>query len=246
MHLLYIILIVALAAYRGCALAIQPSVVVQSLAQNYIKCLQTAPLLTNVATASALSVCSDGKFMISPSSVDNSSSFRSRISRPFSAVSQAFDRASNPLDENKKPRKHSIYRSFCISVYGAIVYGWLISYWYKFLNALIPPEGITVSKVLLKVGINQAIMAPGLNSLFFTFATLTRDLAVPLETRLATLKKKLRQDLLPTITRSCIYWGIVQFINFSYITKQYMLLYTNAAFVIWTTYVSYIGFRKTH
>jgi hypothetical protein len=38
--------------------------------------------------------------------------------------------------------------------------------------------------------------------------------------------------------------GIIQFINFSYIRTNYQLLYTNSAFVIWTTYIAYIGFQK--
>jgi hypothetical protein len=41
-----------------------------------------------------------------------------------------------------------------------------------------------------------------------------------------------------------LFRGIIQFINFSYVRTNYQLLYTNSAFVIWTTYIAYIGFQK--
>jgi hypothetical protein len=131
-----------------------------------------------------------------------------------------------------------------MGVYGATVYGWLITYWFKLLNSIVPQENITFLLVLKKVTINQFFMSPILNSLFFTYVTLTRELKSDLTQKIRSVKMKLGKDLIPTIKRSCVYWGIIQTINFSSVPTSYQLLYTNSAFVMWTTYIAFVGFQK--
>jgi len=136
-----------------------------------------------------------------------------------------------------------------MALYGAVISGWMITYWFKFLNWVIPTKDITARRAFFKVCINQIIMSPGLNTFFFGYVTFTRKNKEIGENggfngKLLYLKKKLARDLFPTIKRSCVYWGIVQFINFCYLPPKYMLLYTNLAFVVWTTYTSFVGFRK--
>lgn len=218
-------------ACRSNALALSlalPKSVILSLSNQYSGCLLTHPLLTNVLTASSLCVLSD-------------------------SISQSFERSNQrsalvkSTETEVIPRAaegHSWYRSFCMSVYGATVYGWLITYWFKFLNRLVPQENITFALVIKKVLINQLFMSPLLNGMFFTYVTLTRDVTSTISRKIEQIKLKLSKDLLPTIKRSCVYWGIVQFVNFSYVATKYQLLYTNSAFVVWTTYIAYVGFRK--
>ena len=86
-----------------------------------------------------------------------------------------------------------------MSVYGAVILGWFVSYWFRFLNFLVPRDGITLPKVFLKVAINQLIMSPFLNSLFFGYVILTRDLTNSLSEKLEIYRMKLKQDLMPTI-----------------------------------------------
>jgi Mpv17 / PMP22 family len=196
--------------------------------REYSKCLQAQPLLTNVITASALCVLSD--FI--------SQSFeRSKANASFES-----DRILGKTTSSV-PR-HSLYRSLCMGVYGATVYGWLITYWFKLLNSIVPQENITFLLVLKKVTINQFFMSPILNSLFFTYVTLTRELKSDLAQKIRSVKMKLGKDLIPTIKRSCVYWGIIQTINFSSVPTSYQLLYTNSAFVMWTTYIAFVGFQK--
>lgn len=203
-----------------------PKSLLLSISSKYSGCLLTHPLLTNVVTASSLCVLSD-------------------------SISQSFERLNQQRKVDSLTGKtesaglgHSWYRSFCMSVYGATVYGWLITYWFKFLNRLVPQENITFALVLKKVFINQLFMSPLLNGMFFTYVTVTRDVTSTMSQKIQQIKLKLSKDLLPTIKRSCVYWGIVQFVNFSYIATRYQLLYTNSAFVVWTTYIAFVGFRK--
>jgi hypothetical protein len=93
-----------------------------------------------------------------------------------------------------------------MSAYGAVVYGWLITYWFKFLNHIVPQEGITFALIIKKVFINQFFMSPILNSMFFTYVTITRDLTSSFDQKMKQVVSKLKRDLLPTIKRSCVYW----------------------------------------
>ena len=119
-----------------------------NLLSSYVKLLSTKPMVTNVVTASALAVLSDS------------------ISQKAEKLQVQTKSGTN---ESPPPQQHSWYRSLCMAIYGATVYGYLIIYWFKLLNFLVPQEGITRAKVVLKVCINQLVMSPLLNSLFFTW-----------------------------------------------------------------------------
>jgi len=94
--------------------------------------------------------------------------------------------------------------------------------------------------------VNQFFMSPFLNALFFTYVILTRNntsnttpstkkdysgfkkhTTITTPTKLQLIQKKLSQDLLPTIYRSCIYWITLNLINFRFVKvhqRQLLLL----------------------
>ena len=181
---------------------------------KYKECLSSHPLPTNMLTASILSVCSD-------------------------SASQAIERKGN---ENKRLR-HSYYRSATMAIYGSIISGAFVSAWFEILNGLFPPP-MTLSRVIQKVAVNQIFMSPVLNGMFFTWVVLTRDLSSTLQEKASIVRAKLGRDLMPTIKRSCVFWSTLNLLNFFIIPIKYQLLYTNLAFLIWTTYISIVGYRK--
>ena len=139
-----------------CRRVVSLHVLVSSLKQpaaniisSYVNLLTTKPMVTNVVTASALAVLSDS----------------------ISQKAETFQVQTTMNESTAIPPspQHSWYRSLCMAIYGATVYGYLIIYWFKLLNFLVPQEGITRAKVVLKVCINQLVMSPLLNSLFFTW-----------------------------------------------------------------------------
>lgn len=198
-----------------------------SLQKSYLNSLKTAPLLTNMVTASILSVCSDCVSQsIELSSFRNKDEGTTNVGNQVN-VSHQYD---NKDDKKKISRgQFSFYRSLCMSVYGAVVLGWFVSLWFQFLNNLIPRDGITVGRVIKKVFTNQLIMSPFLNTLFFGYVIFTRDFRSTLTEKYNLLKKKLHADLLPTIARSCVYWSIVHLYNFLILPTKFQLLYTNSA-----------------
>jgi protein Mpv17 len=218
------------------------SLAIPNIVESYSNCLESQPLLTNVITASTLCVTSD--FI---SQTFERSKAKECIIQAATEINSLTEYQQISMKNTILPKlpDYSFYRSFCMSVYGASVYGWLINYWFSYMNYLIPQEGITSPLILEKVLLNQVCCSPLLNIFFFIFVTMTRDIMkTTFPGKILQVKRKLEIDFIPTYQRSCLFWPLVQFINFSYIGTEYQLLYTNSAFVLWTTYISFIGFRK--
>jgi len=193
---------------------VSPLAALRPVVSLYCNALAKNPIATNCATAAALSVASD-------------------------AIAQSVERRGS----TDSTQKHDTVRSLWMALWGFIMSGLMIHYWFIFLNGLFPVEGLTLVGALKKVMVNQLVMSPGLNGLFFTFTTYTRG-DVAGGDKKAFLKRKLATDLLPTIKRSCVYWGTVQLVNFLFVPTTFSVLYTNVGFLIWTTYISLVGYRK--
>ena len=180
---------------------------------GYNSALAAAPLATNAASAASLAVVSDSIAQVSSSS--------------SSAAAWDFE------------------RSAWMAVWGALASGVLIFYWLRFLAMLFPQARTSAAQLVGKVFVNQLVMSPGLNGGFFAFVIWTRTAPrlVMTAAKRRLLVDKYRADLVATCARSCAFWSIVQAINFRYLPLQYSVLFTNAAFVIWTTYLSLVGNR---
>ena len=204
---------------------VSPLSILKPVAASYCQSLATAPLLTNCLTASALSVTSDA--------------IAQRVERQKSTPPPA----ARKWSPGAFVARHDFSRSVWMSAWGFTISGLLVHYWFIFLNGLFPVAGLTLAGALKKVTVNQIVMSPLLNAMFFAFTTYTRG-DVAGGSRRAFLRRKLDQDLVPTMKRSCVYWGSVQLVNFLYVPQRFTLLYTNIGFLIWTVYVSLVGYRQ--
>lgn len=194
----------------------------------YKAVLSKYPLPTNMITAGSLSVLSDS------------------ISQKIERVNVEKQVTDSKLTIAKKS-KHSFNRSLAMFFYGFGISGGFVSLWFKFLNNLIPTSASSsIVQVSKKVAVNQVVMSPILNSMFFTWVIFTRasTFRLTFAEKLETLKQKLNQDLMGTIKRSYLYWTVVNMFNFSIVPPHLQLLYTNVGFVIWTIYLSIVGWRK--
>ena len=73
-------------------------------------------------------------------------------------------------------------------------------------------------------------MSP-VNGGFFTFVIVTRVQPrgrMPAAKR-EMLRDKLARDLLPTIARSCTFWGVVQSVNFRFVPLRLQVLFSSSA-----------------
>merc|ERR1711871_1048579 len=126
------------------------------------------------------------------------------------------------------------------AVFGAIVNGGFLTWWFGLLNKAIPAKDIKT--VILKVGVNQAVLSPTLNTLMFLYIILTKDKR-SLSQKWNDFQRKLAADLFPTIKRSLYFWGTIQCINFSFVPVDFTQIVTNIASVFWTAYVTLVGYR---
>ena len=141
---------------------------------------------------------------------------------------------------------YNIERAAWQFVWGGAIAGAMLYYWFALLQYLFPRARESVLALIGKVFVNQVVMSPGLNGGFFAFVIFTRTppkLRMPLAKREA-VKAKWRQDLLPTVIRSCLFWSCAQTINFGVLPPRLVTFSTNIFFLIWTTYLCVVGNRK--
>mgnify|MGYP001988464232 CR=1 FL=1 len=67
--------------------------------------------------------------------------------------------------------------------------------------------------------------------------------ALQLAARVGDERDKLARDLLPTIARSCTFWGAVQSVNFRFVPLRLQVLFSSSAYLVWQTYVSWVANR---
>lgn len=190
----------------------------------YKQALAARPLITNMVTAGSLSVLSD------------------------SITQRAEKDGLSSTSSSMGP--YNYYRSATMFVYGFLIGGGFVSLWFKILNRWIPTNASSsLLLVVKKVFVNQVIMSPILNSMFFTWVGLTRGgLDTTMKDKRELIVNKITNDLVPTMKRSCFYWGIVNIANFWVVSQRYQLLFTNVGFVLWFAYLSFVGYKdqKSH
>jgi hypothetical protein len=162
-------------------------------------------------------------------------------------ISQTLERSIASSSASLKPQQqqHDFQRSAAMSIYGAVVFGAFVTWWFKILSRWVPVAAGDIKAVVRKVLVNQFFMSPFLNTVFFTWVVFTRKpFASTLSQKIATLKAKLRVDLPSTIARSCVYWTVLNTFNFALVPAHMQVLFTNFSFLIWTVYLSYVGYRQ--
>jgi hypothetical protein len=196
----------------------------ETMLETYRQLLRSHPLQTNMVTASVLTLASD-------------------------CISQTLERSvalsSTNLSAQQQQQQHNFQRSAAMGIYGAVVFGAFVTWWFRILSRWVPVAAGDLKAVVRKVLVNQFFMSPFLNTLFFTWVVFTRKpFASTLSQKFATLKTKLRVDLPATIARSCVYWTVLNTFNFALVPAHMQVLFTNFSFLLWTVYLSYVGYRK--
>ena len=131
--------------------------------------------------------------------------------------------------------------------WGLTFNGFICYHWFRFLDRLFPPHKNTLPRVLLKITVNQLVLAPTANGAFFAFAVARRhDLWDPEARRRMwhELFAKFRSDLLRLCVQSTCFWGPAHIINFLYVPPPLRILYVSVSFFVWTVWLSIIGHRR--
>ena len=131
-------------------------------------------------------------------------------------------------------KPYDAYRSASLGVWGFVWMGPSATFWYRLLEQRLGP-----GRVVAKVFLNQLIMAPAHNGLFYLFSECTKKESGLLER----YRRRMNQEFLPTMMNSMFYWIPTQALNFTFVAPHLRPLVMNLALAIWTANVSYRGHR---
>lgn len=159
--------------------------------------------------------------------------------RPYStnAVSATVVAVSGDALSQLVEGKFDLRRNVKLGFWG---FGWMGpvgALWYRYLEGQFGAGNIAI-----KVGVNQIVMAPLMNGLFYFYSECWAVSPEPLVSR---YRKRLEHEFLPTIINSFFFWIPTQTINFALVPLHLRPLFLNVAFVLWTANISYRG-HKTY
>ena len=180
----------------------------------YANALTTSPLVTNVVTASALSVLADG------------------IAQKISSSS---DREA--MWDYARSRWQAVWGAF---VSGFAMYHWFGFLGRLFpdarTNVLELAKKLFVNQLFLSPGLNAGFFA-------FVVLTRNQPSGWMNSEKWGLLKAKLSKDLLAVCMRSNVFWICVQTLNFAILPESLTVMSTNFFFVIWTVYLCLVSNR---
>ena len=153
------------------------------------------------------------------------------------------DKIAQRLD--KDPSRKGVRRSAWALMWGVLC-SLLLTPWYEALDRAFPLARASWSQLAGKLAVNQAVVAPGLNALFFCYVIYTQ---VSPALRMTSVKRKqlvakLHGELPATILRSAAYWTVMQAINFRMLPPELTVLWTMCASVVWSSYLAFVAHRR--
>lgn len=188
-----------------------------SIWNNYNESVKRHPLTVKSVTSGVMSFTADlicqYLFPNGSSKQNPNESFFSRIYSNISAVD--FD----------------YWRSAKFTLVGALYTGPSLHFWYDALATSIKGSNImaNISRLLL----DQMIFAPAFIASFFMIMSALDGKSMD------DIKRKLKEDLYPTVKYNFSVWVPAQFINFNFVPPHLQVLFANIVGFFWNIYLSY-------
>lgn len=130
-----------------------------------------------------------------------------------------------------KSKKHFEFRSTAaFSLFGFVVSGPVIHYFYKYLEKYVPRKQHL--GFLKKVIIDRLLFGPPYLFLILYFHALVEGYSP----RLAA--QRVMAMYRSSFFKNLIYWSVIQVVNMYYIPVDLQILYTNLAALVWNTYLA--------
>ncbi len=149
--------------------------------------------------------------------------------------------------DKERPAAWSPSRASIIFAWSFTTQGVPMYEWFRALDAKWPTRpGLRGwafwRPVFTKQVVHQACTCPVLNTGFLAFLSVWQR-ANDAETYAAAVERRWACDLVPLMTSSLGYWGLVHNAGFAFVQPRFRILYMCCAQVVWTLGISLFGFR---
>jgi len=125
-------------------------------------------------------------------------------------------------------------RSARLVLFSAMVGTPLSQLWFSFLDAAVFPEDPTsMAAVLMKMGLDQTLMAPLMTMVFFAAMK-------ALEGKPGEAVTEVQTKLQPTMMANWMVWPLAHVVNFALVPPAQRILYVNVVNIAWTAFMSHM------
>ncbi|GBF92303.1 hypothetical protein Rsub_05505 [Raphidocelis subcapitata] len=134
----------------------------------------------------------------------------------------------------RRPRfQYDAARAARLCLYAAAIGSPVGHYWFAFLDKNVFPGRMGhPGTALLKVALDQAIMAPAGMALFYVAISLMEG------KRLDQAADVLAAKFGPTMAANYLLWPAANFVNFRFVPPEQRILYVNAVYIGWVSFLS--------
>ncbi|EGZ20819.1 hypothetical protein PHYSODRAFT_496960 [Phytophthora sojae] len=181
--------------------------------------LRRAPVLTKSVTSAALFGLGD------------------RIAQRVEKSREPKDRTPHPeeAEDDAALVSASTARTMRMMIWGSVLFAPIVHTWVNFVERTVGSHGKVV--VFKKMLLDMFVLAPGINTLFFT----TKQL---MEGKTFRDGLDFAADRLPqTLKANYTIWPIANIVNYGYVPLQYRILFINCVNLVWTTVLSTVSSR---
>jgi len=112
----------------------------------------------------------------------------------------------------------------------------LLHYWYQVLDVIAKNKSGKMG-ILLRVLVDQLIMAPCSNTFFFSWMAIA-------DGKITSIPSILQTSLLPQLKLHWRFWAIAQILNFMYVPPMFRVLFGNLIGLFWNAFLSARNNRK--
>ncbi|KAE8896680.1 hypothetical protein PF005_g23587 [Phytophthora fragariae] len=132
----------------------------------------------------------------------------------------------------------STARTMRMMIWGSVLFAPIAHTWVNFVERTVGSHGKVV--VVKKMLLDMFVLAPGINTLFFT----TKQM---MEGKTLSDGLEFAADRLPqTLKANYTIWPIANIVNYGYVPLQYRILFINCVNLVWTTVLSTISSQPAH
>jgi protein Mpv17 len=135
--------------------------------------------------------------------------------------------------------KFDFLKAFKIGALGALMNGWWMTSWYRYLDRIFGASMKDTKGVLLKIIADQIVYAPMAIFVFFGYTSMITSSTT--SEMFSEFHTKMNQGFISTYIMDWTLWPLANGINFRFIPMVYRTTYTSIVQFLWQSYLSHVA-----